>query len=107
MINAKEINNVDITLTGYDISTSIKNHHARLITLFAWKVREGSTHNFSGVLDQSLHLKKSSAKSTIHIRSQKDSLKSIVLGTETTIEISLTGHDEIGRPITVPVTVRE
>jgi len=104
MINVKEINDFGITLTGYNVSTSVKNHHARLITLFAWKVSEGSTQNYYGALEQSLYLKKSSAKTTIHIRSQNDSLKSILLGAETTTTISLTGHDEIGRPITVPVT---
>ncbi|MFC1886890.1 hypothetical protein ACFLZM_07525 [Thermodesulfobacteriota bacterium] len=107
MINAKEINDVGVALTGYEISTYVKNHHAGLITLFAWKVLEGSTENFSGVLEQSLHLKKSSAKTTIRIRSQNDSLKSIILGTETITTISLTGHDEIGRFTSVPVKVHQ
>lgn len=106
IVEASEINDVAVTLTAYKITTTIKNHHARLITLFAWKVPEGHTEKYQGTLEHSLHLKQSSAKATIHPQKTNPALKSIILGTETITKIVLTGYDEIGRFITVPVMNR-
>ena len=105
-IEIKEINDVGITLTGFQGSIKTINHHARLITLFAFKVPIGHTERINGVFDHKLNLKNSTETATINLQSKKHHLKSLILGSDTIIKILLTGHDTIGRPVTVPVIIQ-
>ncbi len=105
LIEVKELNGVGVTLTGYTVSALTKNRHAGLITLFAWKVPKGSTQNYQGMFDKKLHLKKSSTTVTIYLHSKNHRLKSLILGAKTITKIILTGYDEVGRHITVPVLI--
>ena len=105
LIDVKELNGVGVTLTGYTVSALTKNHHAGLITLFAWKVPKGNRQNYQGGFDKKLHLKKSSTTVTIYLHSKNHRLKSLILGAKTITKIILTGYDEAGRHITVPVII--
>ena len=107
LIEVKELNDVLVNLTGYNVSTLIKNRLAKIITLFAWKVPENRTQHYQGVLDNRLHLKNSTAISTIYLHSEYNRLQSLVLGAKSTTKINLTGYDEIGRQITVPVMITQ
>jgi len=102
-IEVKELNDIGVTLTGYTVSTLTENHHAGLITLFAWKVPKGSAQNYQEGFDKRLHLKKSSTTVTIYLHSKNHRLKSLIWGAKTITKIILTGYDEVGRHITVPV----
>ena len=102
-IEIKELNGVSVTLTDFKITTKTINHHARMITLFAWKIPEGRTEINRGILDKSLYLKKTSGITTINFPLKRYSFKSLILGSKINMEIVLLGHDEIGRPVSVPV----
>ena len=104
-IEVRELNDVGVNLTGYDVSTLTKNRHASLITLFAWKVPESSVQEYQGVLDIGLHLRKSSDIATVYLHPRYHRLTAFILGARSITNINLTGYDEVGRQITVPVTI--
>jgi len=103
VIKVREINGVQVTLTDYDIKITSKNHHADLITLFAWKVPESSHLNFQRVIEQKVSLKKNSQTFSITNPTPASSLKQFILGTQTQMNIVLHGYDEIGRQLLVTV----
>lgn len=93
------------TLTGYGIDLMTKNRHAEIITLFAWKVTETSRKTHEGTLRNPVYVKGTSE--TLHIPKpaySENAFKGLLLGTEIQLRIALCGYDELGRPISVPVT---
>jgi hypothetical protein len=98
-----ETNGVGVTITEYQMTAAIRNNHARLITLFLWKVPETATASYEGALPNRLSLNKSSGRIIIPLSNVGGSLKSFLMGSREDISITLTGYDEIGRQVSVPV----
>jgi hypothetical protein len=103
VIEVREINGVQVTLTDYHIKTKTKNRYAGFITMFAFKVPELLRRNFEGVIRQKISLKENSQTLNIPNPTPDTSIKDLILGAETQIKILLQGHDEVGRPVSVPV----
>lgn len=102
-IQVMEINDVVLSLTGYDMAVITTNRNAKLISLFAWKVPQVHVSHFSGIFNEPLNLKNNSKKVVIPLNQKTHDLKSIVLGRQFETDITLTGHDETGRRVSVPV----
>jgi len=103
VIEVRENNDVEVFLTDYHLTMTTKNRHAGIITLFAWKVPDSAIQEFDGVFDRKIVLKKKAETLNIPFPSPDTSLKSLILGSETRIDIVLQGHDEIGRPLSIRV----
>ena len=102
-IEVSETNGVSVTITEYQMTAAINNNYARLITLFLWKVPETTTASYEGALPNRLSLNKSSSRITIPLSAVQRSLKSFLMGSREDISITMTGYDEIGRPVSVPM----
>ena len=102
-IEVRETNGVSVTLTEYSMTTTTLHSNARLITLFFWKVPESSTKNHEGALPVRLILRNSAGRTAINSKNNDDHFKSVLLGSESDITVTLTGYDEIGRPVSVPI----
>jgi hypothetical protein len=92
-----------VTLTEYSVNMTTVNAHARLITLFFWKVPESGSTVFNGALPRQVFLRNGSGRMVLRIPGNENGFKDILMGSVRTLEITLTGYDEIGRPVTVPV----
>jgi len=103
LIKLTETNGVSATLTGYQIQTTNKNHNAKLITLFAWKIPEFSNRTQEGIIDKNIYLNGNSKIFDLPYFNPDPSMKQYILGTEIQMKIILQGHDEIGRKISVAV----
>jgi len=105
VIDVSETNGVGVTMTEYRITAAIKNNHARLITLFFRKVPEAEIAHDDGCLSSRLSLKKSSGRTSIPVVKERGLLKSFLMGAEERISITITGYDEIGRPVSAFLNV--
>ena len=106
MIEVGETNGVGATLTEYRVETEKTHNHARLITLFFWKVHESEHTTSDGALAHRLFVKHSLSRAVIPIAIDGDRLKSLLMGSKQDLSIILTGYDEIGRPVSVPVRLQ-
>ena len=104
-IEVSETNGVGVTMSDYRLTAAIRNNHARLITLFLWKVPETDTASYEGTLPNRLSLNKSSGRTIISFPNGKGSLKSLLMGSKEDISITLSGYDEIGRSVAASVTI--
>lgn len=102
-IEIAETNNVGVTMIGYRLSNMIRHDHARLITLFLWKVAESEIITREEALLSSLSLNGNAARLFIPIPNQAGKLKASLMGSKGNISITITGYDEIGRPVSVSV----
>lgn len=103
LIEVRENNHVEVTLTDYQIEITTQNRHAGLITLFAWKIPKCSQRNFKGVLDRKISISGGSQTFFIPTSSADTGFKQILLGSESRVAIILQGYDEIGREWSFPV----
>ena len=106
VIDVRETNGIGAILTDYRISIINENHHAGIVTMFAWKVPETSSQSYKGVIPQKCALKGDSKPITIPYSIPSNSLKALLLGTESQVKVVLRGRDEIGREVSVPVITR-
>jgi hypothetical protein len=104
-VEVSESNGVGVTVTEYRLTAAIKHHHARLITLFLWKVPETDSITHEGALPNKISLKDSSGRTTIPVSNVTDRLKSILMGSKEDFSITLMGYDELGRPVSVSVKI--
>lgn len=104
-IEVSETNGVGVTITEYHLTAVIRNNHARLITLFLWKVPETDTVSYEGALPNRLSLNKSSGRTIIPLSDVRGSLKSFLMGSREDILITMTGYDEIGRSVAASVRI--
>jgi hypothetical protein len=104
IIEIRENNGVRVTLIDYYIMITTKNCHAGIITMFAWKVSESSSHNFEGVIQHKVSVKGNSQKLSIPKPIFGTSFKHRILGSQNQTRILLRGYDEIGRQVEVIVT---
>jgi len=104
-IEVSETNGVGVTITEYRMTAAIRNNHARLITLFLWKVPETEAASYGGALPSRLSLYKSSGRTIIPLSNGADSLKSFLMGSREDISITMTGYDEIGRSVAASLRI--
>ncbi len=101
IIEVRESAGVAVTLMGYRLSAETRHEHARLITLFAFKVAESSHWDKESGLPSPLRLRNSAAAESFTRPSQEASFKALALGSHTSQTFTLTGYDEIGRPVSI------
>ena len=104
VIEVRENNGVRVILIDYHITITTKNRNAGIITMFAWKVPESSSHDFEGVIQHRVSVKGNSQKLSIPKPIPGTSFKHHILGSQKQIRILLRGYDEIGRQVQVIVT---
>jgi len=104
LVEVRENNGVQVTFTDYEVEITTNNHRAGVITMFLWKVPESRTVKAGGTLPQKVTVKESSARITLPNPAPPKSLGSFFLGSRHSSRLFLRGHDEIGRPVSVPVS---
>jgi hypothetical protein len=102
-VEVRELNGVRVTLTNFRMTVSEVHRNARLITLFFWKVPESDTLIHEGALPRSLLLKNSTDKAVIGIHGDRIGLQTVLMGTQRDVSIEISGYDEVGRAVSVPV----
>ncbi len=102
-VEVRELNGVRVTLTDFRMTISAVHHNAWLITLFFWKVPGAEVLTHEGVLPHRLLLKNSTDKAVIGIHGDRIGLRTVLMGTQRDISIEISGYDEVGRPVSVPV----
>ena len=103
IIEVRENNGVQVTLTHYQMELEKEHRHAGLITLFLCKVPKGSHRQSGGVLDETISVKGTSETFHVPNLSVAGGLKEFVMGTETQLKILLHGYDEMGRQVRLTV----
>jgi hypothetical protein len=102
-IQARETNGVEATLTDYIVTIVGLNRHARLISLFAWKVSESTIRHMSGVFEKPIVLNANDRIISIPNPNPCHSIASIIIGAQFETAVTLNGYDEVGRKISVVV----
>jgi hypothetical protein len=99
-----EINGVSCVFTEAIIVTCEKNMHAGFLNYYVMKVSNGSNKTFTKKLPEPIILKGKGVKHTKLMMPNKNKpLTDAFLGTRRSVEITLIGTDEIGRPVKVKV----
>jgi len=100
----REVNGVSCVFTETIIAVSKKNMHAGFLNYYVMKVSSGSNKTFTKTLPEPIILKGRGVKHTKLMMPNKNKpLTDAVLGTRRSVEITLIGTDEIGRPVKVKV----
>lgn len=97
-INIAESNGVKVTITSIKGAIHKTNLFAGFYNFCIWKVPNGSEHSFSIAVDP-IQICQGSAILKLDIRQLKNSLKNWLLGSTTAASFTITGFDEIGRPV--------
>ena len=104
LVKVTETNGVAVTLMLADILVSKKNHFAKMINFYIWKVPYGSKDSFSIALSP---VKICGGASIIKIdirQSQKD-WRDYLIGAKLEFDLKLKGFDEIGRAVSVSIKI--
>jgi hypothetical protein len=102
-IKASEAVGVTAVITDYHVKMKTKNRHAKLISLFSWKIPESTTMDMGGVFVEPVTLRSNTVTFSIPSSHKNHGLKSIILGAKFETTITLHGYDEAGRKISVAV----
>jgi hypothetical protein len=105
-IEASESNGVGVTLNEYRLTLAVTHTNARLITLFFWKVPQADIKSIDGALAKRISLNNSSGNAVIPVSNGMNGLRSFIMGSKQDVSITLTGYDEIGRPVSLPVRLQ-
>jgi hypothetical protein len=103
-VEVRENNGVEIILSEYEVKLTTTNRHADVITMFLMKVPKSTTHSSQGVLQKKISVKDNARTLSVAYPASVQNLKSFLLGSETEVSIVFHGYDEIGRPVTIPVS---
>ncbi len=104
-IEIHETNGIGVTMTGYRMTMDTRYRHAKLITLFFWKVPELESAEYEGALPRPLRLNNSSVQTTIPLSIDRGLLKAALLGSKERVSITITGYDEIGRSVAASLQI--
>lgn len=103
IVEVWENNDVEISLADFEIELIDRNKHAKVITMFFWKIPEKEVQKIKGTLEEKIVCKNSIARFAICYQPPEQNVKTFFYGSERQIKILLHGHDEIGRPLSFPV----
>ena len=100
----REVNGVSVVLTEATVILSEDNRHAGFLNYYVMRVSNGSNKTFTKALPEPIILKGRGVKHTrLMVLNKNKPLTDAVLGTRRSVEITLIGTDEIGRPVKVKV----
>jgi len=99
-LKVSEVNGVSVIISSAEVTITKKNKFARVVTLFFWKVPSGVKNTTSISVDP-VEVCSNSANIQLPIKNFGKNLVDYLLGAKFERVASLTGYDEIGRPITV------
>jgi hypothetical protein len=101
-LKVSELNGVSVVISSAEVKVTKKNRFAKAITLFFWRVPSGMEYKISIPITP---LKLCSNLSQIRLPLDKFSknFTDYILGANLRRIAVLSGHDEIGRPITVKI----
>jgi len=104
LVEVWENNGVEISLAEFEMELIKRNHHARVITMFLWKIPEKDIRKIKGVLDKKIVIKNGKARFSLSCPPPNQNIKSLLYGSERQLRIVLYGYDEIGRVLSLPVS---
>ena len=96
-ISISEVNGVQVIITSADLHVRKHNKFAKTISFFVWKVPLGSSQSVSLPIDP-VKVCGGSEEVRLPVSSQME-LADHLLGAELAYNLTLQGHDEIGRPV--------
>jgi hypothetical protein len=105
IIEVAEHHGVRVKITDYDLTITTRNHHAGIITLFAWKVPQRTSTMYHGAIPHPVCLNDSTQRVSIPNPSSRKDVSAYILGSQTTLHLLLQGSDELGRAVEVGVTI--
>lgn len=100
----REVNGVACVLTEAAYIVSERNRHANILNYYVMKVSNGMTRKYTKPLREPVILRNNVVKRINLMVPQKNSIGDLVLGTRRSIQITLMGTDEVGRPVRVNVS---
>lgn len=103
-VEVREYNGVEIILTKYDVKLVTTNLHTDIITMFFMKVPKTTSYSAQGVLGKKVSIKDNATTFLVVYPASVRDLKSFLLGSECEVSIVLHGYDEVGRPVTIPIS---
>lgn len=103
IVEVWENNDVEISLADFEIELIDRNKHAKIITMFYWKIPDKEVQKIKGALEEKIVIKNCKARFAIPYHPPEQNVKTFFYGSERQIKILLHGHDEIGRPLSLPV----
>lgn len=99
----REVNGVACVLTEAAYAVSERNAHAGFLNYYVMKVSSGGSRKFTKPLSQPVVLQNKVAQQVSLMVPNGGGLGDLVLGTRRSVSITLTGTDEVGRPVHVSV----
>lgn len=100
----REVNGVACVLTEAAYIVSERNRHANILNYYVMKVSSGGTRKYTKPLREPVILRNNVAKRIDLTVPNKNSIGDLVLGIRRSIQITLMGTDEVGRPVRVNVS---
>jgi len=104
LLKVSESNGVGVVLSSIDANMRKVNQNAGMISKFIWKVSSGSSHSYSVALDKPINICGGSREVSVPLRMPEKKVKDFLLGSKFDFDISLKGHDELGRPVVANVS---
>ncbi len=102
-VRVTEVNGVAVTIASADVVVEKKNKFAKAISLFVWKVPDGSRESFSASVGP-VRVCSSQRSFSLDLRRFQNKVGDSVLGADLSRMIKLRGFDEIGREVVVEVS---
>ena len=101
-LKVTEVNNVSVLLSSANVTINRRNRFAKSISYFVWKVPSGSTCNVSVAFD-SVRVSGCSCEVLLAFDGFEKEFYDYLLGAKFERVAVLTGHDELGRAVSVRV----
>jgi hypothetical protein len=101
-LSLSEVNGVAVTLSSVDITVRKVNRHAGFISYYIMKVPKGSQAIYSKAI-QPVRICGESRSVRLKLQRSEKQMADYLLGSESSAEAVLRGHDEIGRVVTAKI----
>ncbi len=102
-LRVQEINGVSITLASAEVSVTKRNHFAKAISFFVWKVPTSSEQKSLVPIDP-VSLCGDAAEVKLHFKRSGKRFTDHLVGATLELTVVLSGQDEIGRPVHTHLT---
>jgi hypothetical protein len=101
-LRLSEVNGVSVTLSHVDITVRKVNRHAGFISYYIMKVPKDSQASYSKAIHP-VRICDESRKIRLELKRSEKQMADYLLGSESSAEAVIRGHDEIGRVVTAKV----